>query len=250
MISYSAKVINPAKKADYSLRKFRVSCRFTTVLNLQKSLSECYPTFISCDAVDIEVGYITPGHGARGKQRWICDDIDLTDMYKEYKGKKEIVVWFYSSNNSEGETSKGKKRTHSPGETESIKQPKFRSTAQIEKMEEVDEILKKLKEKHSGSYTEEKLRAWAHLIQMDKHGSYDLPPDMPYFKKGNKSTGTSSSASVSTIQPTPCLSPCKRLTMRTACIEQLDKWHALLEKGGITQRPTIQEKIMSDVLKM
>ena len=125
-------------------------------------------------------------------------------MYKEYKGKKEIVVWFYSSNNLEGETSNGKKRTHSPGETESIKRPKFRSIAQIEKMEEMDEILKKLKEN-----IEEKLRAWAHLIQMDKHGLYDLPPDMPYFKKGNKSTGTSTSASVSTIQPTPSLSLCK-----------------------------------------
>ena len=31
-----------------------------------------------------------------------------------------------------------------------------------------------------------KLNAWAHLIQMGKHGSYDCPPDLPYFKRSTK----------------------------------------------------------------
>ena len=88
------------------------------------------------------------------------------------------------------------------------------------------------------------MRAWAHLIQMKKHASYDNPPDMPYFKKAlDNSALVSAEAGIS---------PCKKLNMRTACIEQLDKWHGLLEKGGITQGQytQLQEKIMSDMLRM
>jgi len=74
-ITYSVKIINPAKKTDYSLRKFRVSTHFKTVCSLKKALSEYFPTFLTGNASDVEVGYITPGHGARGKQLWISDDI-------------------------------------------------------------------------------------------------------------------------------------------------------------------------------
>ena len=83
-----------------------------TVNSLRKALSECFPTFTS-NASDIEVGYIVPGQGARGKQLWISDDIDLEDMYRDYRGKKEITLWFCSKKPHEG-TGKGKKSTHSP----------------------------------------------------------------------------------------------------------------------------------------
>ena len=42
-------------------------------------------------------------------------------------------------------------------------------------MEEADEILEKRKQKHTGTFSEEKMRTWAHLIQMKKHASYDNP---------------------------------------------------------------------------
>ena len=242
MFSYSVKIVNPAKKADYSIRKFRVNTRFTSVQSLRKALSECFPMFIPNKDADIPVGYISPGHGARGKQHWITDDIDIEDMYKEHCGKKMITLWFYTD-----EAKKGKKRAHSPIEVEAAKRAKNRTVAHSEKAEEVETIVKELKEKHTGTYTEEKLRAWAHLIQMDKHKSYSQPPDMPYFKKGNKPSCVSDSTT-----PTHGISPSKRLTMRTACIEQMDKWHSLLQKGGITQQQydQLQEKIMSDMLSM
>ena len=28
------------------------------------------------------LGYVEPGHGAKGKQRWLITDADVTDMYK------------------------------------------------------------------------------------------------------------------------------------------------------------------------
>ena len=33
---------------------------------------------------DVELGYITPGHGAHGKQLWISDVTDIEDMCNEY----------------------------------------------------------------------------------------------------------------------------------------------------------------------
>jgi len=72
-------------------------------------------------------------------------------------------------------------------------------------MEEVEKILMELKEKHTGTYTEEKSRAWAHLIQMEKHTSYTYPPDMPYFKRGKGTDKSSDSA----VQTSASISPCK-----------------------------------------
>ena len=104
--SYSVKIINPAKKADYSIRKFRVNTLFKTVITLKKALCE---SFLTSSASDVEVGYITKGHGARGKHLWISDDIHIKDMYKEYQGKKEIILWFYTNNKTEEGSKKGKK---------------------------------------------------------------------------------------------------------------------------------------------
>ena len=51
----------------------------------------------------------------------------------------------------------------------------------------VDEIVEILTKKHeSNNYSVEQFRAWAHLIQMGKHSSSELPPDKPFFKSRNK----------------------------------------------------------------
>ena len=46
--------------------------------------------FVNRNVSDIQVEYVSPGHGANGKQQWLSDDIDLDDMYEEYDAKKEI----------------------------------------------------------------------------------------------------------------------------------------------------------------
>ena len=40
------------------------------------------------EELDLVMGYIEPGHGAKGRQRWLHDDSDLTDLYQLYKGKR------------------------------------------------------------------------------------------------------------------------------------------------------------------
>ena len=171
-------------------------------------------------------------------------------MYNEYRGKKEIILWFYANNKPDEGSKKGKKRTHSPGEAEHTKRANYRTTAQTEKMEKVEKILKKLKEKHTGDYTEEKLRAWAHLIQMEKH-TLLIPSHLICHISRDANVQTHRYL-IPLHKHQQAYLHASDFNMRTACIEQLDKWYSLLEKGGITQQQydQLQEKIMSDMLSM
>ena len=104
-------------------------------------MCEYFPTFLTSSAADVELGYITPGHGAHGKQLWISDVTDIEDMYNEYRGKKEIIL---STTNQMKEEGKKKNTTH----LEKLNTPKranYRTTAQRK--------WKEVKRKHTGDYT-------------------------------------------------------------------------------------------------
>ena len=84
--SYNVKVINPSKKSDYFIRKWRTRIRFQDIESFQDKL---------CSELGNhgEMGNIEPVHGARGKQHWILNAGDLEDMYEAYSGKTEIMFW-------------------------------------------------------------------------------------------------------------------------------------------------------------
>ena len=182
--SYNVKVINPSKKSDYFIWKRRTRIRFQDIESLQDKLrSE------SGDHGEIvEMGYTEPGHGAQGKQRWILNAGDLEDMYEAYSGKTEIMLWVYAPA-SECSSQSERKRSRSPLPSE--KEPKSRkSDAHAKKLEQVEEIADELEVQHGGPYTREQYSVWAHMIDMRKHESCDIPPDKPFFKgsKGKKKT--------------------------------------------------------------
>ena len=80
-----------------------------------------------------------------------------------------------------------------------------------------------LKEKHATKYLVEQLNAWAHMMQMRKHVSTEVPPALPYFGKApsSKEAGTQP---VQPSSPQPvALSPGKRVTLWSECIDQLGK---------------------------
>ena len=146
-------------------------------------------------------------------------------------------------------------------------------------MLEVQEIIQKLKQKHGSKYAAEKYNAWAHMINMGKHGSYEDAPDYAYFGRKQKlkaiqstpaaTASSSTSENVPAIQPTPAASasssssehvpaiqpsvnsssPLDHINRRTECIDQLSKVFSLLDKGVITkeQYDTLQAKIMADM---
>ena len=114
----------------------------------------------------------------------------------------------------------------------------------VDKMAEVDRLQDELREKHAGKFSEEQLRSWAHLLQMKKHDSLEKPPDKPFWLTKLKKAEAEPN-------PTNTVSPGKRINLRGQCVDQLLKWHELLEKGDITkeQYDDFQATIMDDVKK-
>ena len=86
-----------------------------------------------------------------------------------YSGKKSIRLWCYTH-----------ARKVSTSVSKSSAGSKFEQHS--EKLSEVDDICTRLSEKHSGKYSKDQLRAWAHMIKMGKHHSYDEAPDKPFLE--------------------------------------------------------------------
>ena len=97
-----------------------------------------------------------------------------------------------------------------------------------------------LREKRTSTFSDEQLRSWAHMFVMKKHESLEFPPDKPFWK--TPKTPTSNSSAVS---------PSKQINLRGQCVDQLLKWHELLEKGAIMQEQYEEFKstILDDVNK-
>ena len=266
-IGYSVKVIDPNNKRNYVVKKWRNTVgKFKSVAVLHSNLKESFTDDLSDIPVDdIECGYIDPGHGAKGRQLWVFEKSDLDDMYEAHAQKKEIMIWFYTK-----KFACGKKRCASPITSKSMPNKVVRTTkhgVHTSKLVEVEEIVEKLAEKHSGKYSREQLNVWAHMLQLKKHDSLDEPPDKPFFHSSKRKNISSekdrtcreSSSGCSQPIRTPStsdsaigISPGKRINLRSECVQQLDKWHQLLEKGAITELEykETQEPILKEMKRL
>ena len=81
-------------------------------------------------------------------------------------------------------------------------------------------------------------------MQLKKHDLYQDPPKKPFFKSNSKAHKLDDKSSDG-------LSPGKRIQYRSECINQLDKWHGLMERGAITEEEfkEMQQTILTDIKK-
>ena len=88
------------------------------------------------------------------------------------------------------------------------------------------------------------------MIAMRKYDSRDIPPDKSFKGSKGKKKNTLSDSSTSSADPLG-ISPGKRIHLRTQCMDQLEKWHCLLEKGIISkeQYKELQGSILADIKK-
>ena len=236
--SYSVKVVNPLGKGGYEVLSLESHAVYVEVADLKQDILSGCEQYIEADK-DVQFGYVVPGHGKKGKQMVILLDSDLQEMYKRYEKKQEILLWMKQSRKrpraevSDTTAGSGRKTSRSSYDK------------QTHRMAEIDEICDDLVKKHGEKYTKEQARAWAVLIQMGKHDSYDSPPDKHFFTVNKKKAGNSTSGLSG-------VSPGKRLNMRSECIDQLEKWHRLMTNGAITpeQYKEIQDNILSDIKKV
>ena len=94
-----------------------------------------------------------------------------------------------------------------------------------------------LDEKHNEKFSVEELHMWAHLVNMGKHKSLDIPPDKPFFRGNKKKSPTLSEISTSTD-----ISPIKRSNLRSQYITQMRYWHALFEVAAIIKEEYEDQK--------
>lgn len=240
-LSYTVKVITAGSGS--LLKKWSNKTTFVTASTMKLLLKYDFDSFMGQPEA-FSFGYLQRGHGTKGRQYAISDDEDIKNMYEEYKGKKEIVLWV-KPHKPPKSTSVSQKRLRVDKENDGENEPKRRPNY-LSRLSEVQDIINELEEQNLGeNFTNEQLRVWAHMIHIKKHTSYTDPPNKPFFRKHSaKKNKSSTSASMSAE-----LSPVKRINLRTECINQLDKWHELLEKGAITleQYTQLQGTILGDI---
>ena len=267
-MTYSLRVmiINPNKKKEYVMVKAeKTTTEVIGVDEMKKLILASFPADIPQPHADkLEFGYIEPGHGLKGKKEWIFDDNDAKEFLARFKNKKkkEFTLWCYSQgpSHSKGENKKGSKRSRSRSPVAKLGSSRY--DAHVTKMAKVDDIYKKIDEAHGNLYSPEQKRAWAHMIELGKHDSVTQPPKKRFFQSSVSSEApsvspclsvkTSSTSTASTSTPTLVTSPGRRVSIRSECIDQLKKWHSLLDCGAITkeQYDEIQGTILSDVRKL
>lgn len=244
--SYTVKIINQRRKSDYTMEALPSStCRFTSIDNLKKTLSETFGFQVG------SIGFVEPGHGLKGRQHWLVRDKDLQDMYSVHKKRRVITLWCFRPTVGGAEPSSSRKRSLSEGAEGTAPRPKSHCA---QKIKDVEDLISQLKERHGKAFTTEQLSCWAHMYHMEKHNSLDIPPDIPFFtgsvKKKKVTNDDNSVAPCNEGAKASCgISPSKRVNLRTESIKQLVEWHSLLEKGGISQEvyEDMQQAILKDI---
>ena len=240
---HSLKIINPNRMSEFTRVNIRGKEHCCTLDEVKKLITDNFPSGENLPDMDtVEMGYIEPGHGSKGKKYWLYTDTDVAQMYDEHNQKtRKVLLWCYSHAKK---SSKPESSSQSGGKRTSKYEP------QSEKMTEVDKIYLKLQEEHKTGYSPEQLRAWAHLLQMGKHDSYTQPPDKPFFR-GRKRAAAVSTSALESVPETkkPAASPGRRVSMRSELIDQLKKWHQLFESGAIgkEEHDELQKTILLDI---
>lgn len=240
--AYKAKVkiINPNNAGGKIVQTWSIDKTYISVDSLKHELGNVFAQYVS--GLDFEIGYIVPGHGMKGKMNDLVDDDDLSSMYEIFKARKNFMLWIkcqVKSKKRPVSTSAGSGAIGGPN-------PKRSGSvydSSLRKMHEVDIIMAELEEKHKKGYSKEQIRCWANMIQIKQHESYEIPPNKPFF--------TTRAKGITTPGPSTCISPGKKINLRSECIQQLDKWHDLKVRGVITedQYKEFQETILSDMKK-
>ena len=84
---YSVKVMDPGKKSNYDVTVLQNCDRFMSLDKIEQILS-------TIDSQIGEVGYISPGHGMKGRKHTFHDGDDVQELYDSvYRGKYNIFFY-------------------------------------------------------------------------------------------------------------------------------------------------------------
>ena len=194
------------------------------------------------DSFTFNVGYF---EGQRHAKMALSSEEDLKAMNLKYQSG-DITLW--CDGKSDDVASRKRKRDEP-------------SSRYQEREEKVDDIFKQLKEKHSNTYDNLKLRLWARMVVSKSHESLDEPPTGPPFygstqqKESQRSSFTNalSGAAVAfaevlkgpkevQLNSTNTISPAVVVDLRMKHFEQLRYAKQLHEDSILTDAKFKQQK--------
>ncbi len=150
---YSVKIMNPQRKSEFEVLMMKTKDRFGSITNLKKQVQSEFKDKLGTLK---QIGYIEPGHGLRGKQRWLSSDDDLCTMYETHSGNTEILLWCFEE--------RGTKRSlEEKSPSESGPAQKIPKTNYAQHVDNIHEIESDLKKKHKEAFTDAQYRAWANF---------------------------------------------------------------------------------------
>ena len=152
--------MNPRKKSEGRVQKLRNLSSFSSLRDMKEQVCSILK---APNIHHFVLGYYEPGHGSKGKKRWLMDNDDVREMLKIYSKKKEILLWCHDPEVEVNTAVKNRKRKVTDDDETLAPKAKSRSrfvNAYEKRMEEVEEAYQTLEKNHGNSWTPEQLRAW------------------------------------------------------------------------------------------
>ena len=89
---YSLKIVNPNNAGgEVIISDLEVPGQPTSVDELKNEVCKQVSKYI--EGYDTQFGYITPGHGMKGKQEKLDTDAELAALYSKHQKRKRILLW-------------------------------------------------------------------------------------------------------------------------------------------------------------
>ena len=100
--SYTLKLVC---KKDFTSVELGRGKRFKHLSSLQQFISKkklsTNPKLPTLDLKNVDMGYVTPGHGMKGRKIWIHLDDDVKIMYEKHEKKMSIFLWCYTKSSTQ-----------------------------------------------------------------------------------------------------------------------------------------------------
>lgn len=217
-------------------------------------LGQCTPP---CLPEDLVLGFISPGHGLRGKRIQLKRDTDLDGMYdmstKAKLGKIAVFLWHRLPKTassvkrmseshgdadvlaSEFETSASSKSTNDKTSSGVGRRSKT-SSSLMNAFQETTTIREDLEKRHGDRFTSLQYTSWAHMLHTKMHSSRDEPPRKRMFQHRACDKESRAIASNPAPKHDAVADVAARAAARDVLLKQLSTLAELTEKGILTEQ--------------
>ena len=227
-------------------------------------LAEMLPLSVEATDDRFAMGYIRPGHGAKGQKVGLVDERDLANMYEVCRVRHDVMLWYSVSKDVERPKGmylpRGKGRMASPTTSPTLRQ---RKRAKVDSSPKADGVV-------VTSATLTPSAGISHVeVELLPQGSTATVLNQTWTPSGvtdiiNRLGESPTSAVVSTTRPTPTAAiatgnassvlslTVERANARKTLIEQLRMWFELYNAGAvqIADYECHRQKILQDMERL